>query len=72
MWAYGKGKLREIGLKGIFAGRGLLFLKDSLGAQSRGGGYTLLGSSLPLQHCRRHRQSQTVRREGLDQAPLSA
>jgi hypothetical protein len=32
MWAYGKGKLREIGPKGIFAGWGLSFLKDSLGS----------------------------------------
>jgi Mitochondrial carrier protein len=32
MWAYGKGKLQEIGPKGIFAGWGLSFLKDSLGS----------------------------------------
>lgn len=32
MWAYGKGKLREIGARGIFAGWGLSFLKDSLGS----------------------------------------
>lgn len=32
MWAYAKGKLREIGPKGIFAGWGLSFLKDSLGS----------------------------------------
>jgi len=32
MWAYGKGKLHEIGPKGIFAGWGLSFLKDSLGS----------------------------------------
>ena len=32
MWAYGKGKLQEIGARGIFAGWGLSFLKDSLGS----------------------------------------
>lgn len=32
MWAYAKGKLREIGVRGIFAGWGLSFLRDSLGA----------------------------------------
>ena len=32
MWAYGRGKLQEIGPKGIFAGWGLSFLKDSLGS----------------------------------------
>ncbi|EXJ70113.1 uncharacterized protein A1O5_07186 [Cladophialophora psammophila CBS 110553] len=32
MWEYGKGKLREIGLRGIFAGFGLSFLKDSFGS----------------------------------------
>jgi hypothetical protein len=32
MWAYGKGKLQEIGPKGIFAGWGLSFLRDSLGS----------------------------------------
>jgi Mitochondrial carrier protein len=32
MWAYGKGKLKEIGLRGVFAGWGLSFLKDSLGS----------------------------------------
>ena len=32
IWAYGKGKLRDIGLRGIFAGWGLSFLKDSLSA----------------------------------------
>ena len=32
MWAYGKGKLREIGVRGIFAGWGLSCLKDCLGS----------------------------------------
>ncbi|KAH0840455.1 mitochondrial carrier protein [Fonsecaea pedrosoi] len=32
MWEYGKGKLREIGARGIFAGFGLSFLKDSFGS----------------------------------------
>ncbi len=32
MWAYGKGKLKDIGMRGIFAGWGLSFLKDSLGS----------------------------------------
>ncbi|KAK5184075.1 hypothetical protein LTR44_003581 [Exophiala sp. CCFEE 6388] len=32
MWQYGKGKLHEIGLRGIFAGWGLSFLKDSFGS----------------------------------------
>jgi hypothetical protein len=32
MWEYGRGKLREIGLRGIFAGWGLSFLKDSCGS----------------------------------------
>jgi hypothetical protein len=32
MWEYGRGKLREIGFRGIFAGWGLSFLKDSLGS----------------------------------------
>lgn len=32
MWAYGKGKLKDIGVRGIFAGWGLSFLKDSLGS----------------------------------------
>jgi hypothetical protein len=32
MWEYGRGKLREIGLRGIFAGYGLSFLKDSCGS----------------------------------------
>lgn len=32
MWEYGRGKLREIGLRGIFAGYGLSFLKDSFGS----------------------------------------
>jgi hypothetical protein len=32
MWQYGKGKLQEIGLRGIFAGFGLSFLKDSFGS----------------------------------------
>ena len=32
MWIYGKDKLREIGARGIFAGWGLSFVKDSLGA----------------------------------------
>lgn len=32
MWAYGQGKLKEIGVRGIFAGWGLSFLKDSLGS----------------------------------------
>ncbi|KAK5996069.1 hypothetical protein PT974_04496 [Cladobotryum mycophilum] len=31
MWAFGGEKLREIGLRGIFAGWGLSFAKDSLG-----------------------------------------
>jgi hypothetical protein len=32
MWAFSYGKLREIGLRGIFAGWGLSFLKDSFGS----------------------------------------
>ena len=32
MWQYGKGKLKEIGARGIFAGYGLSFLKDSFGS----------------------------------------
>ena len=32
MWHYGREKLHEIGLRGIFAGWGLSFLKDSLGS----------------------------------------
>lgn len=32
MWAYGKGKLKEIGGRGIFAGWSLSFLRDSLGS----------------------------------------
>jgi Mitochondrial carrier protein len=32
MWAYGKGKLKDIGVRGVFAGWGLSFLKDSLGS----------------------------------------
>lgn len=32
MWQYGKGKLHEIGVRGIFAGWGLSFLKDSFGS----------------------------------------
>ncbi|OAP65711.1 hypothetical protein AYL99_01683 [Fonsecaea erecta] len=32
MWEYSKGKLREIGMRGIFAGFGLSFLKDSFGS----------------------------------------
>lgn len=32
MWAYGKGKLQNIGMRGIFAGWSLSFLKDSLGS----------------------------------------
>jgi len=32
MWQYGKGKLHEIGMRGIFAGWSLSFLKDSLGS----------------------------------------
>lgn len=32
MWAYGKGKLGEIGMRGVFAGWGLSFMKDSLGS----------------------------------------
>jgi hypothetical protein len=32
MWEYGRGKLREIGFRGIFAGWGISFLKDSLGS----------------------------------------
>ena len=32
MWEYGRGKLREIGLRGIFAGWGVSFLKDSCGS----------------------------------------
>jgi hypothetical protein len=31
MWAFGYDKLREIGMRGIFAGWGLSFLKDSFG-----------------------------------------
>ena len=32
MWQYGRGKLQEIGLRGVFAGWGLSFLKDSFGS----------------------------------------
>jgi hypothetical protein len=32
MWQYGRGKLHEIGVRGIFAGWGLSFLKDSFGS----------------------------------------
>ncbi len=32
MWAYGRGKLKEIGLRGVFAGWGLSFMKDSMGS----------------------------------------
>lgn len=32
MWKFGADKLREIGLRGIFAGWGVSFLKDSLGS----------------------------------------
>ncbi|KAL9106343.1 MAG: hypothetical protein Q9227_008612 [Pyrenula ochraceoflavens] len=32
MWTYGKHKLREIGIRGIFAGWSLSFVKDSLGS----------------------------------------
>ena len=32
MWEYGRGKLKEIGARGIFAGYGLSFLKDSCGS----------------------------------------
>lgn len=32
MWAYGRGKLKEIGLRGVFAGWGLSLMKDSLGS----------------------------------------
>lgn len=32
MWSFGSEKLREIGLRGIFAGWGLSFAKDSLGS----------------------------------------
>ncbi|KAK5659380.1 hypothetical protein OQA88_1473 [Cercophora sp. LCS_1] len=32
MWAFSAAKLREIGLRGIFAGWGLSFLKDSMGS----------------------------------------
>jgi hypothetical protein len=32
MWQYGRGKLHEIGARGIFAGWGLSFLKDSFGS----------------------------------------
>lgn len=32
MWQYGKGKLHDIGMRGIFAGWGLSFLKDSFGS----------------------------------------
>lgn len=32
MWQYGKGKLQEIGVRGIFAGWGLSFMKDSFGS----------------------------------------
>jgi len=32
MWQYGRGKLHEIGIRGIFAGWGLSFLKDSFGS----------------------------------------
>lgn len=32
MWQYGRGKLHEIGLRGIFAGWGLSFMKDSFGS----------------------------------------
>lgn len=31
MWQYGRSKLREIGPRGVFAGWGLIFIKDSLG-----------------------------------------
>lgn len=31
MWAYGRHKLHEIGARGVFAGYGLSFLKESLG-----------------------------------------
>ena len=31
MWQYGQRKLREIGLRGVFAGWSLSFMKDSLG-----------------------------------------
>jgi hypothetical protein len=32
MWHYARGKLHEIGMRGIFAGWGLSFLKDSFGS----------------------------------------
>lgn len=32
MWQYGRGKLHEIGVRGIFAGWGMSFLKDSFGS----------------------------------------
>ena len=32
MWQYGRGKLHDIGVRGIFAGWGLSFLKDSFGS----------------------------------------
>ncbi|KAK0610359.1 hypothetical protein B0T17DRAFT_544332 [Bombardia bombarda] len=32
MWSFSSAKLREIGMRGIFAGWGLSFLKDSLGS----------------------------------------
>jgi hypothetical protein len=32
MWSFGAAKLREIGLRGVFAGWGLSFAKDSLGS----------------------------------------
>ncbi|KAK3305585.1 mitochondrial carrier domain-containing protein [Chaetomium strumarium] len=32
MWAFSRAKLKEIGLRGIFAGWGLSFLKDSMGS----------------------------------------
>ena len=32
MWGYGKGKLQDIGVRGIFAGWGLSLLKDSFGS----------------------------------------
>ena len=31
MWQYGRGKLAEIGIRGVFAGWGLSFIKDSMG-----------------------------------------
>ena len=32
MWQYGRGKLHDIGLRGVFAGWGISFAKDSLGS----------------------------------------